>query len=65
MSEILILAQDSEAYGLSKYWWQVHHRFHAYILLILRLFDVLITNMMAICGANEKKIYCTSLANLT
>ena len=32
---------------------------HAYILLIMRLFDVLIANMMFICGANNIKINLT------
>ena len=29
--------------------------FHAYILLIMVLFEVLITDMMVICGANENE----------
>ena len=36
-----------------KYQAQVRHLFQAYILLIMGLFEVLLTNMMLICGANN------------
>ena len=37
----------------------LRHLSHAYILLIMGLFEVLIANMMVICGANNIKINIT------
>ena len=42
-----------------KYQAEVSHLSHAYILLILGLFEMLIANMMLICGANNIKIHIT------
>ena len=42
-----------------KYQAEVRHLSHAYILLLMGLFEVLIANMMLICGANNIKINIT------
>ena len=42
-----------------KYQAEIRHLSHAYILLIMRLFDVLIAHMMFICDANNIKINIT------
>ena len=42
-----------------KYQAEVCHLSRAYILLIMGLFEVLIVNMMFICGANNIKINIT------
>ena len=44
---------------IGKYQAEVRHPSHAYILLIMGLFEVLIANMMLICGANNIKINIT------
>ena len=44
---------------LGKYQAEVRHLSHAYILLIMGLYEVLIANMMIICGANNIKINIT------
>ena len=56
---------DKEFTG-GKMWWsgkisgkyqsEVRHLSHAYISLIMGLFEVLIANMMLICGTNNIKI---------
>ena len=45
--------------SIGKYQAEVHHLSHAQILLIMGLFEVLIVNMMFICGANNIKINIT------
>ena len=47
---------SSDLKGCGKYQAEVRHLSHASILLIMGLFEVLIANMMLICGANNIKI---------
>ena len=41
---------------MGKYLVEVHHLVHAQIVLIIGLFEVLITNMIIICDAIDIKI---------
>ena len=48
-----------ESRWAGKYQAEVRHLSHAYVLLIMGLFEVLIANMIFICGANNIKINIT------